>query len=106
MRAGPLRHRCTLQKPVLVKNKSGGFDTSWLEVGKLWAEITLPTGRVSPTAEQIQAVVSVEIRLRPRADAVAGCRLVHSSGTFKIEASLIDYTQSMLRLLCSNVNNP
>lgn len=106
MRAGPLRHRCALFQPVLLKNSSGGFDTTWLEVGKLWAEITLPTGRVTPIAEQLQAVVSAEIRIRPRAAALAGCRLVHTSGTYKIEASLIDNAQSMLRLLCSNVPNP
>ncbi|MBL0793661.1 head-tail adaptor protein [Pseudomonas sp. B7] len=97
-------------KPVLTKNKSGGFDVTWAEIGKLWSEITMPTGRVSPVAEQLKAVVTAEIRIRPRADAVAGNRLVHTAKgittTYLIGAALIDNEHSMLRLLCSNVPNP
>jgi head-tail adaptor len=97
-------------KPVLIKNKSGGFDTTWSEIVKLWAEITLPSGRVSPVAEQLKVVVSAEIRIRPRADAVAGNRLVHTvkgiTTTYLIGAALIDNENTMLRLLCSNVPNP
>lgn len=110
MRAGPLRHRCTMFKPVLTKNKTGGFDTSWVELVKLWAEITMPTGRTAPVAEQLKAVVTAEIRIRPRADAVAGNRLVHAANgittTYLIEAALPNNERDMLRLLCSNVPNP
>jgi len=111
MRAGPLRHRCMMLKPVLTKNKTGGFDTTWVEIGKLWAEITLPTGRVAPVAEQLKAIVSAEIRLRPRKDVVVGNRLVEMVGgiattTYLIEAHLPNNERDMLRLLCSNVPNP
>ena len=110
MRAGPMRHRCAMHKPVRVKNGSGGFEVTWPEVGKLWAEITFPTGRISPVAEQLTAVVTAEIRIRPRTDAVAGNRLVHTvkgiSTTYLIEAALLNNERDMLRLLCSNVPNP
>ncbi|MGU9856237.1 head-tail adaptor protein [Pseudomonas sp. LF245] len=110
MRAGPLRHRCVMYKPVLTKNKSGGFDITWAEIGKLWSEITLPTGRVSPVAEQLRAMVTAEVRIRPRPDAVAGNRLVHTASgiatTYLIEAALPNNERDMLRLLCSNVPNP
>ncbi|MFK3605933.1 head-tail adaptor protein [Pseudomonas sp. AP19] len=110
MRAGPLRHRCIMFKPVLTKNKTGGFDTSWVELVKLWAEITMPTGRTAPVAEQLKAVVTAEIRVRPRADALAGNRLVHTANgittTYLIEAALPNNERDMLRLLCSNVPNP
>ncbi|MDY7554234.1 head-tail adaptor protein [Pseudomonas sp. FG1] len=106
-----MRHRCTMYRPVLTKNKSGGFDTAWLDIGKLWAEIVLPTGRVSPVAEQLKAVVTAEIRVRPRKDVVAGNRLVEMVGgraiaTYLIEAPLPNNERDMLRLLCSNVPNP
>lgn len=105
-----MRHRCTMFKPVLTKNKSGGFDVSWAEIGKLWSEITIPTGRVSPVAEQLKVLVTAEIRIRPRADAVAGNRLVNTvngiTTTYLIGAALIDNESTMLRLLCSNVPNP
>ena len=110
MRAGPLRHLCIMFKPVLTKNKTGGFDTTWVELVKLWAEITMPTGRTAPVAEQLKAVVTAEIRTRPRANAVAGNRLVHTANgittTYLIEAALPNNERDMLRLLCSNVPNP
>lgn len=99
-----------MYKPIRAKNSSGGFDVAWSEVGKLWADITLPTGRIAPVAEQLKALISAEIRVRPRVDAMAGNRLVHiASGitsTYLIEAALIDNERTMLRLLCSNVPNP
>lgn len=110
MRAGPMRHRCTMLKPVLTKNKSGGFDTTWSDLGKLWAEITIPTGRIAPVAEQLKAVVTAEVRVRPRADVLAGNRLVETingvSTTYLIEAALLNNERDLLRLLCSNVPNP
>ena len=110
MRAGPMRHRCALQKEMRTPNGSGGFIVAWTEIGKVWAEITLPTGRITPVAEQLKVVVTAEIRIRPRADAVAGNRLVHTvkgiTTTYLIGAALIDNEHSMLRLLCSNVPNP
>ncbi|WP_448651781.1 phage head closure protein [Pseudomonas fluorescens] len=110
MRAGPMRHRCTMLKPVLARNKSGGFDTTWSDLGQLWAEITILTGRLAPVAEQLKAVVTAEVRVRPRADAVAGNRLVEIVNgvrtTYLIEAALPNNERDLLRLLCSNVPNP
>ena len=110
MRAGQLRHRCMLQKPLRVKNQTGGFDVTWLDLGKIYSEITLPTGRTAPVAEQVKALVTAEIIVRPRADAVVGNRLVHTSNgiatTYLIEAALPNNEHDMLRLLCSNVPNP
>ncbi|NMX37284.1 head-tail adaptor protein [Pseudomonas veronii] len=110
MRAGRLRHRCMLQRPNRVKNTTGGFDTTWIDLGKIYSEITLPTGRTAPVAEQVKALVTAEIIIRPRADAVAGYRLVHTTNgiatTYLIEAALPNNERDMLRLLCSNVPNP
>lgn len=110
MRAGPMRHRCALHKQMRTPNGSGGFLVTWTEIGKLWAEITLPTGRIATVAEQLKVIVTAEIRVRPRADAVAGNRLVHTekgvTTTYLIGAALVDNENSMLRLLCSNVPNP
>ena len=110
MRAGPMNHRCALQVQVRVPNGSGGSNVTWAEIGKLWAEITLPSGRIAPVAEQVTAIVTAEIRVRPRRGVVAGCRLVEVVGgittTYLIEAALLDNENTMLRLLCSNVPNP
>lgn len=108
MRAGPMRHRCRLSKYDRVQNSTGGSDQVWVPVGEIWAEITIPTGRTSPVAEQVQAVVTAEIRIRPRSDIAAGWRLTEKSGgtIYKVEAVLPNNERDMLRLLCSSVPNP
>ncbi|MDD1150401.1 head-tail adaptor protein [Pseudomonas sp. TNT2022 ID357] len=110
MRAGSMRHRCMMQKPERVKNSTAGFDVIWADSGLIWAEITMPTGRIAPVAEQLKGLITAEIRIRPRADAVAGNRLVHTvkgiATTYLIEAALLNNGRDMLRLLCSNVPNP
>ncbi|WP_136476995.1 phage head closure protein [Pseudomonas sp. DG56-2] len=108
MRAGPLRHRCQVTYPKQVRNSSGGADETWLAASppELWAEIRLPSGRVSPVAEQLEAVVTAEILTRPREDVCVGWRLTRRGATYKVEAVLTDNYGTMMRLLCSSVPNP
>ena len=108
MKAGPMRHRCRIYKPHREQNRSGGATETWVEVGEVWAEVTTPTGRVSPVAEQLQAVISAEIRIRPRKDIAAGWRVTEKRTgiTYKVEAALLNNERDMLRLLCSSVPNP
>lgn len=108
MRAGRLRHRCKLGQPHRVPNSSGGASETWLEAGDVWAEITLPTGRITPVAEQLQAVISAEIRVRPRSDIAAGWRISENKTgtTYRVEATLLNNERDMLRLLCSTIPNP
>jgi SPP1 family predicted phage head-tail adaptor len=89
-----------------VKRPGGGFDESWVELGKLWAEIAIPTGRVAPVADRLEATVTAEIKIRYRSDVVAGLRISHIKGTYLVEAALPDRDPAMLRLLCSSVTNP
>ncbi|QYX54369.1 phage head closure protein [Pseudomonas sp. S07E 245] len=108
MRAGPLRHRCRLSKAERVQNRTGGFDEVWVEVAEIFAEVTLPTGRIMPVAEQLKATVTAEIRLHPRTDVSAGWRLTRkrTGQTYRVEAALLNNEGDMLRLLCSSVPNP
>jgi len=108
LKAGPLRHRCILRRETLTPEPGGGKAKSWAEVGKVWAEIQLPTGRVDPVANQIQNVVSAEIRVRFSHIFKAGMRLEEKSSgvTYLIEAALPDNERDMQRLLCSSVTNP
>ncbi|RYZ22737.1 MAG: head-tail adaptor protein [Chitinophagaceae bacterium] len=108
MRAGPLRHRCRIARPERVQNRSGGFDETWVEVVEVFAEVTLPTGRIVPVAEQLASEVTAEIRIHPRTDVAAGWRVTRkrTGATYKVEAALINNEGNMLRLLCSSVPNP
>ncbi|NNA18191.1 phage head-tail adaptor, putative, SPP1 family [Pseudomonas lundensis] len=106
MRAGPLRHRCSVQSIQEVPDGYGGYSEDWVELRKVWAEITTPTGRVKVVADQVVNLVTAEIRVRYAPALVAQMRIIHSGTTYLIEAALPDNERSMLRLLCSNVPNP
>ncbi|ERT18896.2 head-tail adaptor protein [Pseudomonas sp. FW306-2-2C-D06B] len=109
MRSGPLRHKCALEQSTLVDEPGGGKVEQWTELRyPVWVEIGIPTGRLQPIADQLQAVTSAEIKARFARDFAAGQRLVHKSSgdTYLIEAVLPDNNRDMLRLLCSNVINP
>lgn len=66
----------------------------------------MPTGRISPVAEQLTATITAEIRIRPRSDIAAEWRLSEHGVTYQVEAVLIDNDRTMMRLLCSSVPNP
>jgi head-tail adaptor len=106
MRSGPARRRFRIQEAVNTPNGSGGFVVTWRDVGGTWAEVVLPSGRLEAVAERLDAVVTAELRVRPRPSLIAGRRLSRSSVTYLIEAALPDNKDSLLRLLCSNVVNP
>ncbi|BCJ06459.1 hypothetical protein PRtIB026_A37740 [Pseudomonas sp. RtIB026] len=59
-------------------------------------------------AEQLEVVVSAEIRIRPRADIAAGWRVTdkRTDVAYKVEAALPNNDRDLLRLLCSSVPNP
>ncbi len=106
MRAGPLRHRLSLQAEQRTPDGMGGYRQGWVELRKAWAEITIPTGRTDVVAQQLQSLVTAEIRCRPSTDLLVGRRLVHGATVYRIDAVLPDNRNSMLRLLCSNVTHP
>lgn len=106
MKAGRLRHRCTLKALLRIPDGMGGYQEDWQSLRLCWAEITLPTGRTEPVAQQLQATVTAEIRARYAADLQAGRRLVCGDITYQIEAALPDNRRTAVLLLCSSVPNP
>jgi len=106
MRAGLLRHRCILQAEQRIPDGMGGYTQGWVDLPSFWAEITMPTGRVSTVAQQLTAVVTAEIRARPRDDMKPGQRILHRGTAYRIEAVLPDNERTMVRILCSSIPHP
>ena len=106
MRAGPLRHRCTLQAQQQTPDGMGGYQQHWADQRKVWAQISLPSGRLASVSQQLTATVTAELTCRPAADLLPGRRLVYGGTVYTIEAALPDNTRSLLRLLCSSQPHP
>ncbi|MCG6541745.1 phage head closure protein [Pseudomonas sp. KSR10] len=106
MRAGALRRRCSLQVEQRTGDGIGGYVSVWVELRKVWAEVTTPSGRVSNVAQQLAAVVTAEVRVRPSEDFIAGRRLVKGGMVYRIEAVLPSNKGDQMQLLCSSVANP
>lgn len=103
MRAGPLRHRCMRRGFIEAKDALGQPSKVWGDLGGLWAEINIPSGRMYEAASQMQVTVSAEINIRYRKDVVAGQHLVHQGITYEIIAPLPTNQRDMLKLLCKTV---
>ena len=103
MRAGDLRHRCTLRSYAEIKDELGQPTKEWVDLGKIWAEINIPSGRMYLAASQMQVQVSAEINIRYRKDVVAGQHLVHDGITYEIVAPLPTNQRDMLKLICKTV---
>lgn len=106
MRAGPLRHRGSLQRHQRVPDRGGGYTETWAEYAPVWAEIKSPSGRIAMIAQQMDSVITAEINIRYREDVKAGDRFVHRNTTYRIESPLPDNERTELKLMCSTIENP
>ena len=103
MRAGPLRHLCMLRGLIESKDELNQPVKGWADIGKVWAEIKAPSGRMYEAASQMQAQINAEINIRYRKDVVAGQRLIHDGITYEIIAPLPTNQRDMLKLMCKTV---
>lgn len=75
MRAGELRHRLKIQRPVQVRTGSGAFDEvfeTWLEV---WGAVEPLTPREIFAAAQVQSDITTRVRIRYRPGITAKMRV-------------------------------
>ncbi|MGV8567225.1 MAG: phage head closure protein [Pseudomonas asiatica] len=85
------------------KDALGQPSKVWGDLGMIWAEINIPSGRMYEAASQMQVTVSAEINIRYRRDVVAGQHLVHQGVTYEIIAPLPTNQRDMLKLMCKTV---
>ncbi|WP_262377688.1 phage head closure protein [Pseudomonas lundensis] len=104
MRAGPLRHLCMLRGITETRDELNQAVKGWADIGKVWAEIKAPSGRMYEAASQMQAQISAEINIRYRRDVVAGQHLVCDGITYEVIAPLPTNQRDMLKLMCKTVS--
>ncbi|CAM3117364.1 hypothetical protein BZK31_03380 [Pseudomonas floridensis] len=102
MRAGKLRHRCTLYRNERVRDELGGWQDVWVEVRKFWGDINAVSGRVWLSAAQENAQITAEIWSRPM-KVTAGMRIGYRDSLYEIEAPLFSQTLNRQQLMCKTV---
>lgn len=101
MRSGRLRHRVTIQQPVVAVNGYGERITTWSTVATVWAAVEPLRGREFFDAEQTQAEVSHRVVMRYRSGMVATMRLLHLTRVLHIQAIIdVDERHRELQLMC------
>lgn len=64
MRAGLLKDRITVQRPVEARSGSGEITTTWEDWRTVWADVRPLNGRKLIAADAVQSNLTHEIRLR------------------------------------------
>ena len=101
MRAARIRHRVTIQQPVVAVNGYGERITTWSTVAVVWAAVEPLRGREFFDAEQVQAEISHRVVLRYRSGMVATMRLLHLTRVLHIQAIIdVDERHRELQLMC------
>ena len=101
MRSGRLRHRVTIQSPVVATNGYGERIVTWSTVATVWAAVEPLRGREFFDAEQVQAEISHRVVLRFRSGINSSMRLLHLSRVLHIQAIIdVDERHREMQLMC------
>lgn len=104
MRAGTIRSRISLQRPVRIKDDTGEMIVDqWSEFAKVWAAVEPITGREYMAASEFRASTTTRIRIRWRPDVDASMRVVADDGTvYSVDAVLpVRGLTRQIHLMCS-----
>lgn len=106
LKAGKLRHRVVIQRPVETQNSTTGATTvTWQDVATVWAAIEPLSAREFIAAQAENSKVSTRITVRYRADLTHEMRLYHAAKDkiYNIEGVLSDKESGLeyLTLPCS-----
>lgn len=88
MKAGRLRHRITIERPIEVEDEGGGRSIAWVPLETVWGSIEGRSGRERYHAQQIESVYSHLITIRYRAGIEPEMRARHKAHVYNVRAVL------------------
>lgn len=89
--AGKLRHRVTIEYPVIAQDSSGATVVDeWALFGKYWAAIEPLSAKELIAAQATQSKVIARITIRYVPGLYAAMRILHGMKTYNIEGVLPD----------------
>lgn len=105
MRAGVLRQRVTIQKPVVIGRDSFGAEIlGWEKVATLWADVQPLSGREYFDAQQMNNEVTTLIRIRYYPGITPQMQVVWNNHTYNIQAVLDQAERKReVHLMCKEV---
>lgn len=104
MRAGDLRHKVELQRPVFSQDPvTGEMTPAWVEVAKIYAGIEPLSARDFTAASATQSKISARVIIRHRSGIDSTMRILHRNKIYNIEGVLADPKSGLdyLTLPCS-----
>lgn len=106
LRAGSLKDRITIQRHTQERGAFGAPKpgaAAWVDLAKVWADVKHPSGLGAIKAGAEVSIVRASIRIRRRADVLAGMRVLFGAAVYDIEAVLPGQTRDYLDLACKKV---
>lgn len=105
MKAGPLRHRGTIQHLVTGSpqlSASGESLAQWTALAEVWMSIEPLRGRELFAAQEHQSETEVRIRIRYRDDVTTQMRVLHDSKYYSVLAVIdSELRHRELELMCT-----
>lgn len=84
MRAGLMRHRLVIQRPVLTKDAVGGDVQTWPTFVTVWGQVRPLSGREAYEGQRVTTTASHFMTIRYRDDITPQMRVVWHGRTFEI----------------------
>ena len=94
---GNLRHRITLQKPVVIKDSIGQELEEWQDVATVWASVEPLSGKEYSNAKQTNSEVSTKITTRYLDGITPFMRVLFQKHTYNI-LSVINFEERNIYL--------
>ncbi|MCP9266855.1 phage head closure protein [Xenorhabdus sp. XENO-1] len=86
MKAGELRYRIRLFRPVIHRDELGSEIIHHHDVATVWAKAEAVSNRKVRTAEQQQVIEVQQVTVRPRSDIQPGWLIEHQARRFTVRA--------------------
>ena len=105
MKAGDLRHYCSIQTPTTAADDFGLSGTvSWSVFGYVWAAIWPVSAKERVSADKVEMVATHRIRIRYLSGILPKMRVMFGSRTFEI-VSIVNFEERniFIDLLCNEV---
>lgn len=84
--ASLLRHRVTIEQPVLVADGQGGYTKSWSTFATVWARMIPASGSENASTGQQVSEINYRVTIRPLAGVTNAMRLNWGGRVFNIRS--------------------